>query len=199
MTKFNMIKLATQTVVETRLVTENIRSNLAILAESQKQTAQVLAENVTHVLANIANAATQGEPIKLLHLDSLASFLSGVQLLAANLTTDPDAEKRSKTLRALAAAGIDPDGHVTYAVTPIAQYGARNEATLAKYKKMVQDYAQSQSRGQPDGQQLAATAKQLQTSIDRAMRIAANKKAGPEASGETSFSANKAAAQPAVM
>lgn len=199
---YDMIKKANKARAERQMTNENVLTNLKVLAESSKQTSQVLAENVTSVLANIASTAQQGAELKLMHLNSIAAFLAGVETLAQRLPNSQDATKTTNTLRVLAAVGIDPEGHVTYATTPVAQLGARNEQLMQKYQKIVNDYAQSQSRGQPDGKMLTQAARQLQVNIDRAMRQASGsggQQAGSEARGETSFSANKAAAQPAMM
>lgn len=199
---YDMIKKANKARAEIQSMNENVLTNLKTLAESSKQTSQVLAESVTSVLANIASTAQQGGELKLMHLNSIAAFLAGVETLAQRLPNSQDANKTANTLRVLSAVGIGPDGNVTYATTPVAQLGARNEQLLQKYQKLVNDYAQSQSRGEPNGQQLTQATRQLQVAIDRAMRQASGsggQQAGSQARGETSFSANKAAAQPAVM
>jgi hypothetical protein len=63
---------------------------------------------------------------------------------------------------------------------------------MAKYDQMVKDYMLSVSRGQPDGQQLSQAAKQLQSSIDQAMRAAAGsaQPATPAATGPAASGTN---------
>lgn len=179
----------------TALEIKTIRENFATLSKEP----QVLAEAVTNVLANIATAADEGEPLKLMHLNSIASFLAGVDTLSTALPNMKDEKKKQTALRVLAAVGIDADGYVTYATTPVAQLGARNADLLAKYTKLVQDYAQSQSRGSPDGKALATTTRGLQQQIDRSMRTAAGSQVSPQDKGETTFDPSVAAAQPAMM
>lgn len=191
---FSMIKTANRALAEAAATASYVQANLTVLAETQNQTAEILAENVTHVLANIANAAQQGEELKLMHTNSIAAFLAGVETLAQKLP-DQSPDKSANALRVLAAASIDPDGYVTYATTPVAQLGARNEPVMQKYQKVVNDYVTSQSRGQPDGTQLAQLARKLQMNIDRAMRIAATNSGPKNAPGETTFTPDVAAAQ----
>lgn len=193
---FTMIKRANQARVELLSETDAINSNLVILAETQNQTSDVLAENVTHVLANIANAAQEGDELKLMHQNSIAAFLAGVEMLAQRLP-EASPEKLTMAMRVLAAASVDPEGYVTYATTPIAQLGARSPDLMQKYRKIVDGYVQSVSRGSPDGTKLAQAARKLQMTIDRAIQLAQSS-GSKNAPGETTFDPKIAAAQPAV-
>ena len=190
-TRLDLIKNANSKRSERLLQDSTIRSTLRVIAEEQDSTAQQLSESVTHILANIAQTTTDGAPIKLMHLNSVAAFMAGVEAIAKALPNAQDPGKVQNTLRYLQAAKVGADGFVTTAVAPIAQLGARKQELMAKYDKMVKDYALSVSRGQANGQELAAAAKQLQQSIDQAMRVATSTAApqasapaaGPSASG----------------
>lgn len=180
--KFDMIKKAHALNKHQTKMNEAIRKNLTVLAEQHSTTASTLTESVTNVLANLATTTSAGEPFKVMHLDSIASFLAGVETIANALPSSQDELKKQNTLRALAAAAIGPDGNVTYAVTPIAQLGARNQELRSKYVKLVQDYTMSADRGQPDGRSLTMAIRQLQLNIDQAMRQASSSvRQGPQA------------------
>ncbi len=180
-TRLDLIKSANSNRSAQLLQTNTIRSTLRIIAEEQDLTAQQLSENVTHILANIAQTTADGAPIKLMHLNSVAAFMAGVEAIAKALPNAQDPGKVQNTLRYLQAAKVGSDGFVTTAVAPIAQLGVRKQELMAKYDKMVKDYALSVSRGQANGQELSAAAKQLQQSIDQAMRVATST-AAPQAS-----------------
>lgn len=153
------------------LVTEStIHFNLTNLAEQQDMQVGELAESVTHILANIASTASDGAPIKLMHLKSVAAFMAGVEAIATALPKIKDQQKTQNIIQHLQAAKVGPDGFVTTATAPIAQIGANRPELLAKYDQLVKDYALSTSRGQTDGQQLAQASRQLQVAIDQAMR-----------------------------
>lgn len=168
-TRLELIKSANSQHNDQLLQTSTIRNALRFIAEEQNTTAQQLSESVTHLLANIAQTTAAGEPIKLMHLSSVAAFMAGVEAIAKALPNAQDPNKVRSTLRHLHAAKVGSDGFVTTAVAPIAQLGVRKQELMAKYDKMVKDYALSVSRGQANGQVLSAAAKQLQLSIDRAM------------------------------
>lgn len=190
-TRLDLIKNANSKRSERLLQDSTIRSTLRVIAEEQDSTAQQLYESVTHILANIAQTSASGAPIKLMHLNSVAAFMAGVEAIAKAMPNAQDPGKVQNTLRYLQAAKVGADGFVTTATAPIAQLGARKQELMAKYDKMVKDYALSVSRGQASGQELAAAAKQLQQSIDQAMRVATSTSApqasapaaGPSASG----------------
>lgn len=196
---FNLHKAIEQLRSSTAKEIEQIRENFNNFGQEKQLNPALLAENVTEVLANIAIAAEEGEPLKLMHLNSIAAFLAGVDTLATKLPSMKDETKKQNVLRVLAAVGIDGEGYVTYATTPVAQLGARDENLLAQYSKLVQDYAQSQSRGRADGKLLAQTTRGLQQKIDKSMRQATANTQGPQANGETSFDPSVAAAQPGMM
>lgn len=182
-TKFNMIKSANnadRTQLKQQAATYTMMMEYA---EEGKISVQELAESVTHILANIATTASSGAPLKLMHLNSIASFMAGVEAIAKALPTTQDEIRKQNTLRVLTAAGVQPDGTVSYAVTPIAQLGARKQDIHGKYSAMVQDYAASTARGEPAGQELAQAARMLQAQIDRAMRQAAAPQNKPAAAG----------------
>lgn len=171
-TRLNLIKSA-NTLHNKQVQTDTtIRYNMSVLAESQASTPEVLSENVTHLLANIASTASAGSPLKLMHLNSIAAFLAGVESIANALPNAQDQTRVEKTLRVLQAAAVGADGFINSAVTPIAQLGARKTDLMSKYDQMVKDYMLGVSRGQPDGTQLSQAAKQLQTMIDQAMNTA---------------------------
>lgn len=158
-TKFDMVKAAQAARKHNALVVEGI------------QKSGVLVENITSVLANIAMSAEEGKPIDLMNQNSIPSFLAGVDTIANALPHSQEQDKKENTIRVLAAASIGRDGMVTYAVTPIAQLGARKSELRLKYSKLVQAYAQSGD--QQDGKILAQAVRQLQMKIDQAMRVAA--------------------------
>lgn len=190
MTKFPKIKQATKTLKEEAIAASNTMQMMVEYAQEGNVTVSELYENVTNILANIATTASEGRPLKLMHLNSIASFMAGVEAIAKALPTTQDEARKQNTLRVLAAAGVQPDGTVSYATTPIAQLGARKQDLQGKYAAMVQDYAQSTARGEPAGMELAQAARMLQTQIDRAMRQATSSgqqnrfaQAGPSMAG----------------
>lgn len=134
----------------------------------------VLVEDVTHVLANIAVSASDGQPLKVMHLSSVAAFMAGVDLIANKLHTITDQPRKAATLKMLAAAGVGSDGFVTTAVAPIAQAGVRNPVILTQYKDMVSQYMASIDARNPNGDALAKSARKLQHQIDRAVRLASS-------------------------
>lgn len=190
---FKLINKVNKARHEVQQVTENTHTNLTILAETQNQTADILAENVTQVLADIATAAQQGDELKLMHVDSIAAFMAGVEMLAHQLP-EQSPEKATMTMRVLSAASVDPEGYVTYATTPVVQLGARNEPSMQKFNRMVRTYVQSQTQGRPDGTTLAQAARQLQANIERAMRTSQESQS-KNLPGETTFDPNVVAAQ----
>lgn len=180
--KFNMIKKAHVYNKQQLQINKAIHKNLTMIAEQYSTNVTTLTESVTNVLANLATTTSAGEPFKVMHLDSIASFLAGVEAIANALPSSQDEIKKQNTLRALAASAIGPDGHVTYAVTPIAQLGARNQELRNKYVKLVQDYTIGAERGQADGRALTMAIRQLQINIDQAMRqTSSNMQQGPQA------------------
>lgn len=168
----NLIKTALATGTKAKNEKSAIWRTLTELAEKQNISVQQLSEDVTHILANIASTASEGAPLKLMHLDSVAAFMAGVEAIANALPNSQDVGKVQNTLRYLRAAKIGADGFITTASAPIAQVGVRNSELMSKYNKLVKDYAVGASGGHPSGDQLAAAAKQLQYRIDQAMRAA---------------------------
>lgn len=157
-TKFDMVKTAQAARKHNQLIAEGLEK------------AGVLAENVISVLANIALTAEEGKPIDLMNQSTIPSFLAGVESIANALPHSQEQDKKENTIRVLAAASIGRDGMVTYAVTPIAQLGARKDTLRAKYAKLIQAYAHTGD--QQDGAILAQAVRQLQMKIDQAMRVA---------------------------
>jgi len=145
---------------------EAIQAGLARLAEDAHQ----LSEAATHVLANIATTAEKGEPIKLMHLNSVASFLAGIHALSFQLPNSNDPIKKSNTLNVLLKASVAPDGLVTDAVRIIAQHGSRYPNIQQMYADMIQKYTKSVDMRSPQGEQLAKRARTLQQKVDSAMR-----------------------------
>lgn len=169
-TKFNLLKAANAQLMEQRNEIIAINTNLATLAESADVTVEVMVESVTHILANIAQTAAAGKPIKLMHLNSVAAFMAGVAAIAQGLPDSKDQVKKSNTIRMLAHASIAADGQINDATFPIIDLGARKEDLKAKYAQMLQAYMANLGRSKGEGQELSGEARRLQMSIDRAMR-----------------------------
>lgn len=167
-TKFKLIKPAATKLRALNLSIQHIQSYIHGLAESQQMEPAALTESVTNLLANIATTAASGQPLKLMHTDSIASFMAGVEAISQSLPVSQDQTKRENTLRVLAAAAVGPDGNVTYAATPIAQLGARKPELRDKYLQLVNAYASSGD--EQAGKALASAARMLQQQIDQAMR-----------------------------
>lgn len=174
MSKLSLIQAAANTKASRDHRTQVIHSSFAILAEQQGTTAQAVAESVTHILANIAATAQEGTPLKLMHLDSIAAFMAGVEAIANALPNAQDTNKVQNTIKYLQAAKVGADGFVTTATAPIAQAGIKHRELMSKYSQMVKDYTLGASRGQANGAELVSAAKQLQTQIDQAMRVASS-------------------------
>lgn len=167
-TKYKLIKPAANKLRAINLSIQHIQSYIQGLAEAQDMTPVALSESVTNILANIAVTAEEGKPLQLMHTDSIASFMAGVEAISQSLPVSQDQTKRENTLRVLAAAAVGPDGNVSYAATPIAQLGARKEELRNKYLQLVNAYAAGSN---PEaGKALAQAARMLQQQIDQAMR-----------------------------
>lgn len=188
-TKFNMIKSANAADKKAKAQVNAIFANLSAFALMKNTTPQRLHESVTHLLANIATKADAGEPIKLMHVNSIGAFLAGVEAIAQALPSAPDPEKRTNTLRILATAGMGPDGTINDETFPIVNLGARKEARHKEMTQMVADYMDSQVRGEPNGRPLAQLARKLQMDVDSAMRSATQPQsaapAGPSRTGSS--------------
>jgi hypothetical protein len=188
-TKFNMIQQATKLHKTNLQESQAIVAYMAVVAEQQQITTEVLAESVTSLLANIAVTVQEGKPIKLMHLNSVAAFMAGVDAMADALPNSQDEEKKQNTLRVLAVAGLGADGFVNMATMPIVNLGARKEDLKAKYMTLIQDYMASQQSGKPNGTALMAATRQLQFAVDRAMRGASSPRpiaaAGPSRTGSS--------------
>lgn len=131
----------------------------------------VLVEDVTHVLANIATKAGSGEEIQAASAESLGAFMAGVEALAQKLPTTSNEAAKKKVISIMANMQINPDGTITTNVQPVAEYGIRmNASSAAKYSKLFRSYENTISQGNPDGIQLVQAAKRLQQEIDRALR-----------------------------
>lgn len=156
-----------------RLVREQQETNHLIgkfveLAEGVT-TPRNLMETVTSLLANIATKAENGQPIDLMHINSVAAFLAGVEAMADALPSATDETKRTNTLRVLATAGLE-GGQVNDATFPIVSLGARKEAQHKMYSQMLQAYTSSQTMGKPNGFPVVRAVRELQMKVDRAMR-----------------------------
>lgn len=173
MTKFSLLKAVASATTERIATNAIIVESFSVLAAENNTTSEALVEGVTHVLANIANAASSGEDLKVMNADSISAFFAGVERIATMLPQAQDGDKKANTIRVLTAAGIGKDGHVTSAVAPIAQLGARDETLRQKYAEIVKQYLASVHRQQPDGRMLVAAARKLQQMIDQAMNTQA--------------------------
>lgn len=172
-TKFDMIKAAD--TIRAQMIEEstNIVAHLAAIAQVKGKTLDFVAESAMSLLANIAVTADSGKPIKLMHTNSVAAFLAGVETIAQALPKTDDEIKKQNTLRALAVSGIGDDGSVNDATFPIVNLGARKEAVHQKWAQMVGDYVKTQASGQPQGEALSRAVRQLQQKVDMAMRTSA--------------------------
>lgn len=188
----NLIKKAANVGAKIQKQAAIVNTNLITLAEQQNVTADILVENITHILAGVAYDAEQGKTIRVMHLKSIADFLAGVEAIAIALPTSTDQKKKQNTLRILAAASIGSDGHVNDAVLPIIHLGARKSNLHDKYFKIIQDYTDGAIRGEAENRQLLSTVRKLQLMIDQATRIAMHSSkmndvvgAGPSMQGST--------------
>lgn len=163
-----LIKAATDQMLREAAEGEQILSNLAEMADITGTDVNVLGESVTSLLANIAVKAEQGEPIDLMHVNSVAAFMAGVEAIADALPTATDEDKKQNTLRVLATAAIE-DGTANRATYPIVNLGARKTNRHKSYLRIIQDYMASVTQGDPQGQILTRAARILQMKIDRAI------------------------------
>lgn len=169
-TSFKMIKQAAKATNTILQENQAMVARLTAIAEQQSITPDALTECVTNLLANIAVTVQEGKPIKLMHLNSVAAFMAGVEAMSEALSTTQDEAKKQKTLRVLAVAGLGEDGFVNMATLPIINIGAQKEALKSKYMTLIQEYMTSQQSGKPNGTALMAATRQLQFAVDRAMR-----------------------------
>lgn len=134
----------------------------------------VLVENVTHVLANIANKADAGEEIQAASQDSIAAFLAGVEAIADRLPQTQDSTRAQSMVRTLNKCGIEQDGHITTSCVPVAEIGAKYPDVRKKYYRLLALYNMSLSRGRGvANNDLIRAVKVLQHRIDGAMRTVA--------------------------
>lgn len=178
-TTFNLIKTANTQLVELRNEVASICEAFSAIAKERNVSVQHLAESVTHILANIAQTAQAGKPIRLMHLNSVAAFMAGVDAIAQGLPNAKDQDKKRNTIRALAVAAIGPDGEINDATFPIIDLGARKEDLKTKYAALLQNYV----RNPKNGQELSLAARQLQLAVDRAMRSDAKPRSFAPAGG----------------
>lgn len=188
-TKFKMIKEAEELHRAELRENATIIANVIAIADQHNFTPTQLHENATHILANIAMNVEDGQPIKVMHVNSVAAFMAGIEAIANALPDATDERKKQNTLRVLAASGLDEFGQINDSTFPIVNLGARKEKLKAKYQAMIQQYMVTQARGTPRGMELAQEARRLQLSIDRAMRSAAQSRsvapAGPSVAGSS--------------
>lgn len=189
--KLKLIQSAQAANVAQRQMEQQIVETITILAETAGITADSLTESVTHVLANIANTVTNGQPLEVMNAKSIADFLAGVDKISTTLPNAQDEVKKQNTIRALTAASLLNDGTPNMAVVTIVQYGAKNTELTDKYTKIVMDYMNSVQSGNPRGQELANIVRSLQQKIDQSMRISmqparqSSAPVGPSAPGVT--------------
>jgi hypothetical protein len=181
-TTFNLIRTAQKLAVDTRDTNTAIQAHMDVIAESTKLSVKVISESVLSLLANVAVKAEQGQKIDLMHQNSVAAFLAGVEAIALALPSSTDEQKKQNTLRALAVAGLGEDGTVNDATFPIVNLGARKPELHAKWGDKLKQYIAS-----GEGAQLAQAVRQLQMNVDRAMRSStqprATAPAGPSMQG----------------
>lgn len=164
-TNLKLIQHAQRLLTEQQNQTVAIRANLMQIAEDKKIELKVVSESVLSLLANIAVKAEQQQPIDLMHQNSVAAFLAGVETIARALPSATDQQKKQNTLRALAVAGLGEDGTVNDATFPIVNLGARKADLHKSWAEKLKSYAAT-----GEGAQLAQAVRQLQMSVDRAMR-----------------------------
>lgn len=165
-----LIKQAAETHKQQKALTEGIQARLQTIAADAKLDLSVVNESVTHLLANIVNVIEQRQPIKIMHLNAVASFLAGVELIATTLPTMENPSKKANTLRALAVAGLDGAGSVNDATFPIISLGADNSALRSKYIELFQQYASEVARGgDVNSAELLREIKQARVAIEKAM------------------------------
>lgn len=168
---FAAISDANARLVRESTESTNITANMDLIGAHTNTSSSALMETVTALLANIAMKAEQGQPIELMHINSVAAFLAGVEAMTAALPTATDETKRSNTLRVLTTAGLD-GGQVNDATFPIVSLGAHKRERHKAFAQLLQAYVSSLTRGQPDGTAVARAAREIQMKVDRAMRMA---------------------------
>ncbi len=164
---FEIIREAEKRAAEQQQTTANIKAHIAVLSEDTKIQQTVIVESVLNLLANLAVKAEQGEKLNLMHQNSIAAFLAGVETIANALPTATDETKKENTLRALALAGLGSDGMINDATFPIVNLGARKPQLHASWADKLKQYATT-----GEGQRLGQEIRKLQLSVDRAMRSA---------------------------
>lgn len=162
---FDIIREAEKLAAAQQQTAANVAAHLSVLSESSKIETTVIAESVLNLLANLAVKAEQGETLNLMHQNSIAAFLAGVETIANALPTATDETKKENTLRALALAGLDSSGMINDATFPIVNLGARKAGLHSQWADKLKQYSSS-----GEGQRLAQELRRLQMSIDRAMR-----------------------------
>lgn len=173
-TNLKLIKTAQQLLTDQQKQTASINEHFTRIAEDKKMTVQVVSESVLSLLANIAVKAEQKQPIDLMHMNSVAAFLAGVETIALALPSSTDQEKKQNTLRALAVAGLGEDGTINDATFPIINLGARKAALHSQWGQKLKAYTAT-----GEGAQLAQAVRQLQMNVDRAMRSTMAPKTAP--------------------
>lgn len=168
----SIITLAHQVHKQEMMENQAIVAKLTTIAESTETEVEVLSEAVTSLLANIATKAEQGKPIDLMHINSVAAFLAGVEAIADALPSSTDEQKKQNTIRVLTTAALE-DGTPNSATYPIINLGARKAERHKSYLAALQHYATGQTKGDPQGEMLARLIRMLQMKIDRAMRSSA--------------------------
>jgi hypothetical protein len=164
-TPLKLIKTAQKLAEEIHDTNTAIEANIAYVAEQTKLNVKIVTESVLSLLANVAVKAEQGQPIDLMHQNSVAAFLAGVEAIARALPGADDEQKKQNTLRALAVAGLGEDGQINDATFPIINLGARKADLHQQWAQKLKQYVAT-----GEGAQLAQTVRQLQMNVDRAMR-----------------------------
>lgn len=155
-------------------ITENVRTHTSILEHFSKVAADaavdlvVITETVLSLLANIATKAETGRDIDLMHINSVAAFLAGVETIARALPTSTDERKKQNTIRALSVAGLGDDGKINDATFPIVNLGAQKADLHISWGDKLKQYVTTK-----DGQSISKEIRQLQMKIDKAVRAAA--------------------------
>lgn len=185
----SLIATADLMLHEQQQLQQSIKSSFATLAEQAETTPSVLMESVTHVLANIATKLETGQEIDLMHINSVAAFLAGVDVIANALPQTSDQNKRTLTIDVLSKVGLDEYGKINDHTFPIVNVGARNQSLHKKYAEMLKQYTVSAARGAPQGEQAAREVRRLQMNIDKAMRSSSSTpsmaRTGPSSPGNS--------------
>lgn len=150
--------------------TSNIRYNLKMICERADVTVQQVTEAITHVLANLINTIEQNKPITLLHINSVADLLAGVDALSTALPAATDKTRVANTVRILSNVAVGKDGELNQSAVPIINYGAKATKLRQEYRQMLNAYAKDvESAQSTNHSDLLKQIRLLRQNIDRAM------------------------------